>query len=123
MAKTLKLRGGSTAECDGFVGASKEIIVDTEAKTIRVHDGETTGGVALSKKKELDDYKVSNDAEVALKATQSDFSAYKTSNDTEVALKSTKQQTVDTTTIYEDSANDKTYKLYVDDGDITLEEL
>jgi len=39
MAKRLQLRGGTTAQNDAFTGAAREITVDTEQWTMRVHDG------------------------------------------------------------------------------------
>lgn len=45
--KQLKLRRGNTAEHSNFVGAVGEITVDTDLKTIRVHDGSTAGGFPL----------------------------------------------------------------------------
>ena len=42
MVKTILLRGGSTAEHETFVGAEREITVDTTKKTLVVHD-EATG--------------------------------------------------------------------------------
>lgn len=47
--KQLKLRRGNTAEHANFIGAVGEITVDTDLKTIRVHDGSTLGGNLLMK--------------------------------------------------------------------------
>lgn len=44
MADQLKLRGGPTDAQLKFTGAEREISVDTDLKTIRVHDGVTPGG-------------------------------------------------------------------------------
>ena len=44
MADQLQLRGGTTAESQVFVGAVREVTVDTELKTLRIHDGVTPGG-------------------------------------------------------------------------------
>lgn len=44
MADQLKLRGGPTAEAELFVGAEREVTVDTGLKALRVHDGVTPGG-------------------------------------------------------------------------------
>lgn len=46
MVKTILLRGGSTAEHETFVGAEREITVDTTKKTLVVHDGATGHPVA-----------------------------------------------------------------------------
>ncbi len=44
MAKQLKLRRGTTAQHSTFTGASGEVTVDTDKKTLVVHDGVTAGG-------------------------------------------------------------------------------
>lgn len=44
MAKVLQHRRGTTAEHKNFVGAEGEITVDTDKKSILVHDGVTAGG-------------------------------------------------------------------------------
>jgi len=49
MADTLKLRGGNTADNAGFTGADREVTVDTEKKTLVVHDGTNAGGTPLMK--------------------------------------------------------------------------
>jgi len=49
MAKKLQLRGGTTAEHSTFTGAVREVTVDTDKKTLVVHDGITVGGFPLDK--------------------------------------------------------------------------
>lgn len=49
MARQIQIRRGTTLENDNFTGAVGEITMDTDVKTLRVHDGETTGGIALAK--------------------------------------------------------------------------
>ena len=49
MPDQLQLRGGTTAQHSTFTGASKEITVDTDKKTVVVHDGITAGGFPLSR--------------------------------------------------------------------------
>jgi hypothetical protein len=44
MADQLQLRGGSTQESVLFTGAEREVTVDTDLHTLRVHDGTTQGG-------------------------------------------------------------------------------
>ena len=44
MADQLKLRGGPTAQAEVFVGAEREVTVDTGLKALRIHDGVTAGG-------------------------------------------------------------------------------
>ena len=53
--KQVQLRGGSEIEHEEFVGANREVTVDTTNKTLRVHDGVTPGGNKLSTSKELSD--------------------------------------------------------------------
>lgn len=50
MATQVQRRRGTTAQNAAFVGAEGEFTYDTELKTIRVHDGSTTGGFPLIKK-------------------------------------------------------------------------
>lgn len=49
MTRVLQIRRGNTAQNNNFTGMTGEITYDTEAKTIRVHDGTTLGGVALAR--------------------------------------------------------------------------
>ena len=44
MADQLRLRGGPTAQAEVFVGAEREVTVDTGLKALRIHDGVTPGG-------------------------------------------------------------------------------
>ena len=44
MAKKLQLRGGTTSQHSSFTGAVREVTVDTDKKSIVVHDGSTAGG-------------------------------------------------------------------------------
>ena len=53
MAKKLQLRGGSTSDHGSFTGAVREVTVDTDLKTLRVHDGSTAGGTRLAKFSEI----------------------------------------------------------------------
>lgn len=48
MAKRLQLRGGTTAQNNAFTGAARELTVDTDTWSLRLHDGETAGGKILS---------------------------------------------------------------------------
>lgn len=49
MATQLKLRRGTTAQHSTFTGASGEVTVDTDKKTVVVHDGAVAGGYPLLK--------------------------------------------------------------------------
>ena len=53
MSKQIQIRRGTAAEHENFIGALGEITVDTTNKTIRVHDGETVGGIQLARKNEI----------------------------------------------------------------------
>lgn len=44
MAIQVQIRRGTTSENNAFIGASGEITCDTEAHTLRIHDGTTAGG-------------------------------------------------------------------------------
>ena len=49
MSKILQIRRGTTAAHENFTGMIGEVSFDTDAKTLRVHDGETLGGFALAR--------------------------------------------------------------------------
>jgi hypothetical protein len=49
MATQIQWRRGNTAQTATFTGAVAEITVDTDKKTIVVHDGTTAGGIPLAK--------------------------------------------------------------------------
>lgn len=49
MAKVLQLRRGTTAQNNAFTGLAGELTMDTESKTLRIHDGETLGGFTVGK--------------------------------------------------------------------------
>lgn len=49
MAKILQVRRGTTDAHNSFTGMPGEISYDTDAKTLRVHDGETLGGFTLAR--------------------------------------------------------------------------
>lgn len=49
MSKPLKPKRGTTAQHASFAGEPYEITVDTDKKTVVVHDGETVGGTPLAK--------------------------------------------------------------------------
>ena len=53
MSRSIQLRRGTAAEHENFTGAIGEVTMDTTNKTLRVHDGETVGGTALTKQQEL----------------------------------------------------------------------
>lgn len=55
MATQMQLRGGTTAENLIFTGAQREITVDTDKDTLRVHDGITAGGFPLASTADVDD--------------------------------------------------------------------
>lgn len=47
MATQVQFRRGTTSQNNAFTGAIAELTVDTEAKTLRLHDGSTAGGGAI----------------------------------------------------------------------------
>lgn len=52
MSRQIQIRRGSAAEHEAFTGALGEVTMDTTNKTLRVHDGETPGGIPLAKQGE-----------------------------------------------------------------------
>ncbi len=53
MSRQIQIRRGTAAENDAFTGAIGEVTMDTTNKTLRVHDGETSGGTVLAKQSEI----------------------------------------------------------------------
>ena len=53
MATQIQWRRGNTAQTATFTGAVAEITVDTDKKTLVVHDGSTSGGIPLAKESAL----------------------------------------------------------------------
>ena len=53
MAIQIQLRRGTTAQTNAFTGAVGEVTVDTDKKTVVVHDGTTVGGTVLAKVSEV----------------------------------------------------------------------
>ena len=49
MAIQTQRRGGTTGEHDRFVGANREITIDTDKKTVVVHDAMQQGGFPLAR--------------------------------------------------------------------------
>ena len=54
MSTVIQNRGGTTIEHSTFVGADREVTVDTTKKTLVVHDGVTPGGYTLAKASDVD---------------------------------------------------------------------
>lgn len=52
-AFAIQLRRGTTSQHSTFTGLSGEVTVDTDKKTIVVHDGSTAGGIPLAKASEV----------------------------------------------------------------------
>ncbi len=48
MSRQIQIRRGTTAEHENFTGAIGELTMDTDKKTLRIHDGETPGGLEIS---------------------------------------------------------------------------
>lgn len=47
MPTVLQFRRGTTTQNNNFLGADGEVTVDTQSKTVRLHDGVTLGGIVL----------------------------------------------------------------------------
>jgi hypothetical protein len=54
MPKQVQIRRGTTVQHATFTGAEGELTVDTDKKTLVVHDGSTVGGNPLAKQSALD---------------------------------------------------------------------
>ena len=53
MSRIIQIRRGSASEHDNFTGMIGEITMDTDNKTLRVHDGQTLGGIPLARADQL----------------------------------------------------------------------
>ncbi|MBQ8255610.1 MAG: hypothetical protein IJY99_01445 [Alphaproteobacteria bacterium] len=49
MSRQIQIRRGTATEHENFTGAIGEVTMDTTNKTLRVHDGETLGGIAMAR--------------------------------------------------------------------------
>jgi hypothetical protein len=49
MTTQVQFRKGTTAQHQVFTGAEAEVTVDTDKKTLIVHDGTTQGGIELAR--------------------------------------------------------------------------
>jgi len=49
MSVQIRWRGDTTAAHKGFIGADREITIDTDKRAIVVHDGETLGGFPMAR--------------------------------------------------------------------------
>jgi hypothetical protein len=61
MATQVTRRRGTTAQHATFTGALAELTVDTDKKTVVVHDGATAGGIPLAKESDLSNVLVDAD--------------------------------------------------------------
>ena len=55
MSRILQLRRGNSAEHENFIGQIGEITMDTDSKSLRIHDGETPGGTPMARRDEIPD--------------------------------------------------------------------
>ena len=53
MTRILQVRRGTSTQHNNFTGLAGEITFDSTNKTLRVHDGETLGGIALARHDEI----------------------------------------------------------------------
>lgn len=64
-SKVLQHRRGTSEQHASFVGAEGEFTYNTTEKTIHVHDGSTSGGIALAKKEYVDSTKTSLESQIS----------------------------------------------------------
>ncbi len=72
-ARQVQIRRGTADEHNTFVGAIGEITMDTTNKTIRVHDGQTPGGIPLAKENDAVDYVI----ETQLPTAENNYTWYR----------------------------------------------
>ncbi len=53
MTRVLQIRRGTTANNDAFTGMPGEITMDTDEKTLRIHDGKTLGGFEIARRDDI----------------------------------------------------------------------
>lgn len=53
MSRQVKIRRGTAAQHETFIGAEGEITMDTTNNTLRVHDGVTPGGTPMAKQSDM----------------------------------------------------------------------
>lgn len=66
MAKPLRPKRGTTAKNDAFTGLASEITIDTDKRSIRVHDGVTAGGHEILPKAKNDELYAPKDLDVGV---------------------------------------------------------
>lgn len=54
MSRQIQIRRGTVVQHKSFIGAEGELTMDTTNKMLRLHDGFTPGGIALSRADDLD---------------------------------------------------------------------
>lgn len=64
-SKVLQHRRGTSEQHASFIGAEGEFTYNTTEKTIHVHDGSTSGGIALAKKEYVDSTKTSLESQIS----------------------------------------------------------
>lgn len=85
MTRVLQIRRGSSANNNNFTGLPGEITMDTDTKTLRIHDGETLGGFEIArrddiKKNNFDINSVPDDkwTEIITRCTKAPFQSFET---------------------------------------------
>lgn len=51
--RIVQIRRGTTEQHENFKGKIGEVTMDTDAKTLRIHDGQTPGGITLARRDEI----------------------------------------------------------------------
>ena len=60
VSRQIQIRRGTAAEHATFTGKIGEITMDTTNNTIRVHDGQTSGGTPLAKQEDIANINITN---------------------------------------------------------------
>ena len=109
MTRILQIRRGTAAQNDNFTGMAGEITMDTTNKTVRIHDGETLGGIVLARADEVEAAAEESSFdinEVSADFWQTLFATYQTNT---IHTKTTDLMLVaNNVTFYDDSFNDLT---------------
>lgn len=107
MAKVLQIRRGTTAQNDNFTGLAGEVTMDTDTKTLRVHDGQTLGGFTLARSDDI------RENEFDITNVSDDFWSEKIAQYTPQVLDSIELPVIDNTGCIETCINTTNTPLFV----------
>jgi hypothetical protein len=69
MARAIQIRRGNSSENNDFTGLPGEVTMDMESRTLRLHDGETVGGISLAKLEDIPEFPDLSDIDYVVEST------------------------------------------------------